>query len=256
MADSDNPNEELWREVLTQGHRSRWAALPGALRCAGCEIPMSGIGGSVVRLAIGRQKSRKSPNLCNICDDILPDGGAEVEIAIIFADLRDSTALAERIGPAAFATLLNRFYKIGTDSLLQHNAMIDKMIGDEIMAIFFPAHAGQDFRRAAVLAAQHLAQSLQEETKDGTELPVGVGVHAGLAFVGKIGASGVSDFTALGDTVNTTARLQAEAGPGEVVMSDDIYSSVAATFPDLEKRTVTLRGKEEPFDIRVLSGSN
>lgn len=256
MADTDNPNEELWRGVLTQGHHSRWAALPGALRCAGCEIPMSGVGGSVVRLATGKHKSRKSPNLCNICDDLLPDGGAEVDIAIIFADLRDSTALAERIGPAAFATLLNRFYRIGTDALLQHNAMIDKMIGDEIMAIFFPAHAGQEYRRTAVLAAQHLAQAIREESGDDADLPVGVGVHAGVAFVGKIGTSGVSDFTALGDTVNTTARLQAEAGPGEVVMSDDIYASVADTFPDLEKRTVALRGKEEPFDIRVLSGSN
>lgn len=89
---------------------------------------------------------------------------------------------------------------------------------------------------------------------DGKEgwLPVGVGIHAGLAFVGKVGHDGLYDVTALGDTVNTAARLQAEAKPGEIVLSEAIYKDASEDYPDLEFRVVNVRGREEPVAVRVL----
>ncbi len=68
----------------------------------------------------------------------MPRGGAEVDIAVLFADVRGSTGLGERMGATAFAALLYRFYRTATDGLLAHNAVIDKMVGDEVMALFFP----------------------------------------------------------------------------------------------------------------------
>ena len=87
-------------------------------------------------------------------------------------------------------------------------------------------------------------------------MPLGIAVHAGLAYyVGKVGTEGINDFTALGDTANTAARLQAEAAAGEIVLSETVYKEVADRFADLEQKTVTLRGKKEPIPIRVIQPS-
>ena len=155
------------------------------------------------------------------------------------------------MSPSSFAQLLNRFYATASEALLGHNAMIDKMVGDEVMALFILGPTGPGYRQAAVHAAAGLMGALGYA--DGEPwLPVGIGVHAGLAYVGKVGTSEIHDFTALGDTVNTAARLQAEAKPGEIVIGESLYADVAADYPDLEQRTLTLKGKQEPVRVRVL----
>jgi adenylate cyclase len=242
--------EALWRMVLTEGHRSKWAFLPSSPRCVGCLEPFGGVGGKLMAM-IGHHRSRKSPYLCNLCDDVLPQGGAEVDIAVLFADVRGSTALAERIGAKAFADTLNRFYHVATEVLISHDAMIDKMVGDEVMALFIPSICVNQHRRRAAESAVELIRELGRVRLGDEVLPVGIGVHAGAAFVGKIGAVGVHDFTALGDTVNTAARLQAEAAAGEVVVSEEIYEAAEELFLHTEQRRVTLKGKAEDFALRV-----
>ena len=182
----------------------------------------------------------------------MPPGGAEIDIAVLFADVRGSTAMGERMGATAFAALLNRFYRVATDVLLAHNAMIDKMIGDEVMALFIPALSGPHYRHAAISAAEGLARAMRQGGSGDAWLPVGMGVYAGLTFVGKVGTSGINDFTALGDTVNVAARLQAEAKAGEVVLSEAIYRELADHFPGLEERSLTLRGRDDPIVVRVM----
>ncbi len=243
-------NEAMWREVLLHGHASRLAFLPSSPRCTACRVPFGGLGGAVTRVT-GRKPGRKNPNFCNLCEDVLPLGGAEIDIAVLFADVRGSTGLAERLGPTAFAALLNRFYKATTESLLPHDAIIDKMIGDEVMALFLPM-AGPHLSRTAVSAAEDIMRSVGYGGSGEPWLPLGIGIHAGPAFVGRIGTGGVHDFTALGDTVNTTARLQQEAKAGEIVLSEAVYQEVADRHPGLEKRTASLRGREEPIAVRVL----
>ena len=152
--------------------------------------------------------------------------------------------------------LLNRFYRAATDGLLAHDAIIDKLIGDEVMALFIPAAAGQAYRRASVLAAEAVIRAVGYGTDGEPWMPVGIGVHAGPAYVGKVGSSDVNDFTALGDTINVAARLQAEAVAGEIVISEPVYQEVATRYPDLEQRAVTLRGKNEPFSIRTIRPEN
>lgn len=251
MADSSNQHEELWREALTHGHKSRWSILPSNPRCSICGLPFGGFGGIATR-AFGVKPSGMNPHICNSCEIAMPPGGAEIDVAILFADVRGSTALAEQLGASAFAKLLNRFYRTATDSILAYDGIVNKMIGDEVMALFLPL-SSPDYRRAAILAAQHLIRSVRDEETREAWLPIGIGVHAGTAFVGKIGSEGVYDFTALGDTVNTASRLQSEAEAGKIILSEEIYQSASDVFPDLESRTVELRGKQESVSVRLLN---
>lgn len=84
---------------------------------------------------------------------MLPPGGAELDIAVLFADVRGSTMLGERLEPAEYASLLNRFYAAATESLIRYNAIIDKLIGDKVMALFIPEFFGPNYVRRAADAA-------------------------------------------------------------------------------------------------------
>ena len=243
--------EELWRELLTRHQRTFFSWLPHAPRCSVCGVPFEGVGGALARVA-GYRRWNKNPTMCNLCYRSMPDGGIEVDVAIMFADLRGSTSLGEQMEPSAFAGLLNRFYSVAIDVLAPHRAIIDKMIGDEVMA-FFVAMGGEDYRASAVAAAAELMRRFPEVLPEEDTPRLGIGLHAGLAYVGKVGEGEVSDLTALGDTINAGARLQAEAKAGEIIMSEELYESVAAAFPDLERRVLQLRGREEPMAVRVLT---
>jgi adenylate cyclase len=248
--------EQMWRHALTGTHYGRFAYLPSSSRCTVCNTPFRGISGALARMT-GWHESPLNPHICNFCEEILPAGGAEVDIAVLFADVCGSTALASGMSSTEYARLMNRFYQAATDVLMKHRAVIDKLIGDEVMAFFIPANDPDPdrlgYRRAAVTAAAELLMAVGYD-RPGSEpwLPLKVGVHAGVAYVGKVGASGTHTFTALGDMVNTAARLRSEANAGEVVLSDDIYQTVASTHRGLEARLLTLKGKEQPVLVRVL----
>jgi adenylate cyclase len=249
--------DDQWRKVLVTGHRplvvSRhvWRHVPSAPRCKVCANPFAGVGGRIARLA-GYSRSRKNPNLCARCCDSLPLGGAEVDIAVLFADLRGSTALGESTSASSYAALLNRFYAVATDALLRHDALIDKLIGDEAMALFIPGVAGPDYRRKAVEAAIEVLQGVGYGSAAGPWLTVGVGVNAGQAFVGNVGAA-VVDFTALGDPVNVAALLQETAGAGEIVVAADVHQDIDALLPGASRRTLQVRGHETPVPVLVAS---
>src|SRR5581483_9270534 len=156
-----------------------------------CRCPFGGFGGKLLGV-MGRRPSRKNPNLCQYCFDHLPDGGIEIDIGVVFADVRSSTSLGEQLSATQFAGRLNGFYATATNVLVDHNAVVDKLIGDEVMALFFPGFAGPEYRKRTALAAIALAEAIDD-------LPVGIGANAGTAFVGNVGSGSVTDFTALGD---------------------------------------------------------
>jgi adenylate cyclase len=242
--------------MLEHGHgwprvvRLVFRRLPRDPRCKVCASPFKGFGGSLLRGA-GFKPSRKNPFICGRCIDQMPPGGATVDIAVLFADVRGSTGLAESMGAAAYAALLNRFYGIATGVLLSHDALIDKLIGDEVMALFIKGISGPDYHRKAVDAGLELLRAVNSPL-DGASLPVGIAVHSGSAYVGNVGSGGITDFTALGDTVNTAARLQAVAEPGELVLSRDVLSAAGGEEVRGEERTVSVRGRAEPVAITVV----
>ncbi len=259
MEASQAEAQQKWRKILLEGHRPLRIAhaifryLPGPPRCKGCHNPFGGIGGKLAGL-LGFTPSRKNPNLCARCCDRLPPGGVEVDIAVLFADVRGSTSMGERLEPGAFAALMNRFYAAATGVLIARDAIIDKLIGDEVMALFIPGICGPDYHRRAVQACCDLMRTVGYGSAQGPWMPVGAAVHSGLTYVGNVGAEGVVDFTALGDTVNITSRLAQTAAAGEVLLSDAIYAIVGAGYPALQTRTVSLRGREAPIDVHVLPG--
>ncbi len=241
-------SSERWREILTNGHaplvkaRHVFRYLPSAPRCKVCNNPFGGLAGYILAAA-GFSPSRKNPNLCARCCDALPVGGAEVDVAVLFADVRGSTTMAEQASAADFAALVNRFYLAATRTLLRHDAIIDKLIGDEVMAFFVRGISGPDYRRRAVEAGQELLRAVGYGAPDGPWLQIGAAVNAGVAYVGNVGTA-VVDFTALGDTINVAARMQQHAAAGELLVAAGVADDLVA---DARQRTLSLRGRAQPI---------
>jgi adenylate cyclase len=243
-------DESEWKTILEEGHRGMvvarhvWRHVPSAPRCKVCASPFGGIGGRIVR-HVGWAPSRKNPNVCARCCDQMPVGGAEVDVAVLFADVRGSTGLGERTGASEYAELLNRFYAVATEVILRHDGLIDKLIGDEAMALFIPGVAGPDYRRKALAAAEELLRAVGYGTPAGSWLPLGVGLNAGSAYVGNVG-SAVVDFTALGDAVNVASRLQGSAKAGQLFVAADLLDDLAEQLPGARQLTLDARGRGEP----------
>jgi adenylate cyclase len=246
-------HEALWRALLTgeenymAPQRRRNRRYPGTPRCKTCLIPLGGPFQRVVRMLTGLEPSTMNPNYCNQCETFIRThpGGAEIELTMLFADIRGSTALAERMTPSEFSQVLNRFYDIANRVLIDSDALVDKLVGDEVIGLYLPA-IGDDHPQKAIRAAQELVASTA------TSLDVGAGVHTGVAYVGAVGSErGVADFTALGDAVNVTARLTSLAAAGEVLVSEEAYAAAGLEL-DLERRVLELRGRTAPLAVRVL----
>jgi adenylate cyclase len=254
--------DEMWYEYLTKGNvrTKRWRNLFGMLpsnpRCVQCHRPFAGTGGVLLRITQGLHKSDKNPRFCSRCYGFTSQypGGAQVELTMLFVDVRGSTTIAEKMDPLEFSRLMNRFYEAAINVLVQEKAFIDKLVGDEVTALFIPGYAGEEHARRAVEAGQALLQATGHADPDGPWVPVGVGIHTGMAWVGSIaGAKGAaSDFTALGDNVNIAARLASKAGPGEVLASEATLNAAKIGTEDLEKRNLELKGKSEMVRVRVL----
>lgn len=225
--------------------------VPREPRCKLCNTPFRGIG-AVLKVA-GFGPSRKNPNFCNTCFERAPLGGEEMDIGVLFADVRGFTALAETLPPAELEARLRTFYETATDVLMRHDAVIDKLVGDEVMALFLPPFAGNDVLEKMVSASQGLRAALGYGSGEEPGLPLGVGVAFGTAFVGNVGHDDVlKDFTALGDVVNTAQRLQKQAGPGQIVLAEAIYDAVWERFPDAVRVELELKGKSTPVAAYVI----
>jgi len=252
------PNtSEDWRKVLTGEVRGlrmfQWMhkKVPSEPRCKLCYAPF-GKPGSLLFYIMGGKPSRLNRRLCTACmrSAYKHPGGAEVEISAMFADVRGSTTLAEQLPPGEFGQLLTRFYGTAARVVDRWDGIVDKFVGDEAVALFIPGFAGKDHAARAVNAARDLLV----ETDDGTGppwIPVGIGVHTGISYVGYIGEGDALDFTAVGDTVNTAARLTSMAKAGEIVLSDATAKAAGLDTSDLEQRTLQLRGREQAVEAWV-----
>jgi len=252
-------NDEMWRGLLTGAdspllhQRSRYRRLPGKPRCKQCLVPLGGAAAPLVRLMTKKAPSRKNPNYCDICERFVAThpGGAEIELSLLFADVRGSTALAERMTPADFHRLLNRFYSAANRVVIDSDGLVDKFVGDEVIGLYLPI-IGTDHPQRAILAAIELLEMTGHRDPGGPWIPVGAGVHTGIAYVGAVGSEHQRDFTALGDAVNVTARLASSAGAGELLVTEETYARGGIDLGDTEERTVELRGKSERTAVRAV----
>jgi adenylate cyclase len=181
-------------------------------------------------------------------------GGAVINLSFLFVDVRGSTTLAERMTPASFAGLMNRFYGDATAVLVKSGAFIDKFVGDEVMAVYMPAFCGENHALAAITAARELLEATTREGASETPLPIGVGVNTGLCYFGTVqGVEGTfADMTALGDAVNVAARLGSASAAGEALISESACSAAGLSLAGCERRHLDLKGKSQSTDVRVV----
>ena len=178
--------------------------------------------------------------------------GAEVECSLLFADVRESTKLAETMRPAEYRRLMDRFYATAFDALVARDAFVDKFVGDEVIGIFLPAMTDGPHAREAVEAGVQLLRDTAN-LEAAHPIPIGIGINSGIAYVGAVGTEEHVEFTALGDIVNVAARLSAVAGAGELLVTDASMGAAGLSDDGLEHRRLELKGKSEMTDVAVLS---
>jgi adenylate cyclase len=244
--------EDEWRAYLEGTHRNIHRAhltlgrLPSDPRCRLCSIPFGGAGGWLLsRVSTANRPWEKNPNLCSRCvtgmgrDEII---GTEVNASFLFADVRGSSDLARRLGDRDFTRVMQRFYETATGVLFEHDALLDKFVGDEVVGFFLPFMAGSGHARRAVEAAEAMLRAVGYGTEAGVWLPLGAAVHTGRSFVGFVPRGLDSEFTALGDTINVTAHLVAQAKAGEILISSEVRAALGVD--GLERRHLSLKGHE------------
>ena len=239
---------EAWRSILTEPGFAPQARLfrrlPSSPRCPVCSAPYGLPFGPLVHL-FGFGRSARYPQLCNPCFRQMQQhrGGAEVPVTVLFADVRGSTGMAERSSAADFSALLTRFYALVTDAVKQEGGIIDKFLGDGVMALFLPSFTEGQHAERGLNAARRVLRD--------AELPIGIGLNTGQAFTGFMGPTDdVAGFTAVGDAVNVAHRLGEAAGPGELIVGGDhmTFSEPPSDDPAAtwEQRELQVKGRDQP----------
>jgi len=254
----DGENEEFWRNYLTRGHslerRARFIfkRLPHGPRCRLCAAPFAGAASPLMR-ALGKMPADQNPNMCRTCFTFLSThhGGAEIEVTMLFADIRGSTTIAEGMSPTAFRALLDRFYTVAAQVVFDNDGTVDKFVGDELVAMFIPLLSGNAHAAQGVAAAQALLRATGHADPGGPWVPIGAGVHTATTWFGSVGHGQRTELTAVGDAVNTTARLASVAAAGEILVTS-ATAAAAGLDSSLERRQLDLKGKQLSTEVVTL----
>lgn len=244
----------LFMRVLSGTVGKVYKILPSNPHCSECGIPMAGVGGNALRF-MGSAPSSFSSRLCSACEKGARkhEGGAEVELTMLFADVRNSTPLAEEKGVAGFKDLINRFFKEASRVLIEHNAMVNRLVGDQVIGLFVPRFAGKNHAKTALEATKELLRVTGHGQGKHPWISVGAGIHTGLAYVGAVGSGdGVNEIAVLGSAANLCARLSSKAAAGEILISEDSVRFGNLDVERMESRSLELKGVSQPVSVRVL----
>ncbi len=177
-------------------------------------------------------------------------GGEKRHIAVLFVDIRGFTPLSEALEPEQVVEILNEYLSLVTDAIFKNGGTLDKFIGDAAMAIFNAPFDSEDYIYKAVCAAKDIAAGSDRITSKFMErfekkVSYGIGVNCGYAVVGNIGSEFRMDYTAIGDTVNTAARLEANAKAGQILISEFVYDNLRERIEVTEIGEIPLKGKSK-----------
>jgi len=226
-------------------------------------VPIRGPFSLPLRL-FGIKISRMNPNLCTICESMFTrvkkSKQVPIQATVLFADVRGYTTLSEDAVAADIAEMLHGFYDDCAEAIWERDGIVNKFIGDAVLAIFNFPITQSDHARQAVLAAMDIqkrcSQKMKLQNPDGSgknlSLGIGIGIHSGEASIGEVGTA-YKDFTIIGSVVNTASRLQSAANAKEVLVTNDVYQQVSDLFPDCESRAYALKGLEKPVTAYSLS---
>jgi len=226
-----------------------------SLICKGCwqtmHVPIALRGPLSLPFRIaGLRPSRMNPNTCTLCElmfeRVMKATKITIDATILFADLRAYTRLSQEISPAEMGNLLDLFYDECAAAIWEHDGLLNKTIGDAVMAVFnFPIKQG-DHARQALLAAREIQQRLAQRKKEaGLEFGVGIGLQSGEVSFGEFGRSH-RDLTAIGTVVNTAARVQAVAEPGEILVTEAMRERVGDALGESTAKPYELKGFDKP----------
>jgi adenylate cyclase len=264
----DMTPEQEWHALLSGTHpglrRTPFRFVPSNPRCRVCRAPFGSPGATIFR-RYGFSPWEKNPNICGRCFHFLSiqakecpssrsDGevsGTEIEISMLFADVRGSSKLAREMPVWDFTHLMQHFYKVSRQVLIDGDAIIEKFVGDEVVGLFVPFMTGPGHAQRAVEVGRALLSATGHGSDEGPWVPLGAGVHTGRAFVGIVESGGVSDFTALGDPVNVAAHLASQAAAGEILVTTEAAAAAELPVAGLERRHLSLKG--HPVDAVVLA---
>ena len=235
-----------------------------AIICQGCwqqmhmPIVLRGLA-SVPFRAFGIRPSRMNPNTCTICEmmftKLMKARQVTIEATVLFADLRGYTGLAQSQSSGAVSEVLDAFYDECADAIWDNDGLLNKTMGDAVMAIFnFPIRHG-DHARRAVLAAREIQTRWRERRArlagaegSGSDVGVGVGVDSGKVSFGEFGRTH-HDLTAIGTIVNRASRAQSAAAPGEILVTESVHDRAPAEFAQRAAKAYALKGFDEPIAL-------
>ena len=235
--------------------------------CKGCwqqmhvPIPIRGPLSIPFKL-LGVKTSQMNPNLCTICETMFSRVKRKAQLTIpatvLFADLRGYTTLSHSTDAGEVVGMLNDFYDACAAAVWERDGIVNKFIGDAVLAIFnFPMER-EDHVRQAVLAATDLQRRCAEKRLtvvnaegEPCQVGVGIGIHTGFASIGEVGTA-YKDFTIIGAMVNLASRIQGTAKPGEILVTDEVYEKVSDLFPASVGQSYQLKGIPAPVKAHVL----
>jgi class 3 adenylate cyclase len=194
-----------------------------------------------------------SPKVIEQLDpDQLSLGGKRSEITTLFADIRGFTTYSESLSPEELMSVLNRYIKMSADAVLEQEGTIDKFMGDAIMAWFNAPIPQPDHTLRAVKAALGIRdglEALHRELPPEAHLSFGAGIHFGEAVLGLVGTEQRVDYSAIGDSVNTAKRIQENAAPGQILISESAYELVKRKIKVRDVDPIHAKGKSKPLKV-------
>lgn len=241
------------------------AALQHSLICKGCweqmhmPVPIRGLASAPFR-AFGIRPSRMNPNTCTICElmftKVMRARKITIDATIMFADLRGYTSLSQSQTPDAVSGLLDAFYDECANAIWEHDGLLNKTIGDAVMAVFnFPLRR-ESHARNAVLAARQIQANWRDQRASlveahgltACELGIGIGIHTGELSFGEFGHSH-RDLTAIGTVVNTASRAQSVAEADQILVTKAVFDSAQPDLMDSPSKAFQLKGFDLPVDL-------
>ena len=243
-------NEALWQQVFGVGapdlqKMQKWnKKLPSDPRCKLCNAPFKGIGGWIMRFK-GKARNNRNPNFCNACDSFIEahPGGAEIDLSMLFVDIRGSTDYAEHANPLDVGQRINAFLDEATNIIIKNDGFVAAFYGDCVVATWPPGFCGEEHAKKCLATAVELAQhSIMDH--EGKIIPVGVGAHTGPMYISVVSAAKGSfrDVSVFGANVNLTARLASSASASEALLSEDIVNAANYSVSSDKKKELELKG--------------
>ena len=179
-------------------------------------------------------------------------GGEQREVSVLFADIRNFTTISEQLSPEAVVKMLNTYLSVVADAVVQHDGIVNKFAGDNIMAVWNAPQPQPEHALLAVKAAWEAQQKLAElQQRDTQPLPVqfGIGINTGIALAGNVGSAGRSEYTVIGDSVNTASRICSSTPGGEVWIGAETYNQTKNYLEAEQLEPQKLKGKAAPIIV-------